>query len=115
MKTEKTRRLALTLLIGCFFSLFTLLLSAPLDAQSSPFKDKNFPRLIETKELFPLLNHPSIRIIDMRTSLFEYLKGHIPNSVYLHVETLHVPRSGVPAQGPDRIYLEKLIRDYLGI
>jgi thiosulfate/3-mercaptopyruvate sulfurtransferase len=101
--------------MGCFFSLFTLLLSAPLDAQSSPFKDKNFPRLIETKELFPLLNHPSIRIIDMRTSLFEYLKGHIPNSVYLHVETLHVPRSGVPAQGPDRIYLEKLIRDYLGI
>ncbi|MBM4323200.1 MAG: sulfurtransferase [Deltaproteobacteria bacterium] len=115
LKIEKTIGLALALLMGCFFFVSILLLPALLDAQPSPFKDRNFPRLIETKELFPLLSHPSIRIIDMRSSLLEYLKGHIPNSVYLHVETLHVPRSGIPAQGPDRIYLEKLIRDYLGV
>jgi thiosulfate/3-mercaptopyruvate sulfurtransferase len=115
LKTEKTGALAFTLLRGFISCLSILLLTSLIDAQPLPFKDKDFPRLIETKELFPLLNHPSIRIIDMRSSLLDYLKGHIPNSVYLHVETLHVSRSGIPAQGPDRTYLEKLIRDYLSI
>lgn len=51
----------------------------------------------------------------MRSSLSDYLKNHIPNSVYLPVETLHVPKSGIPAQGSDRNFLEELIRDHLCI
>lgn len=115
MKIEKTGYGFFTLLTGCIFSLSFLLLPAILNAQPLPFKDKDFPRLIETIELVPLLNHPSVRIIDMRGDLLDYLKGHIPNSVYLHFETLRIPRSGIPAQGPDRSFLEKLIRDYLSI
>jgi len=115
LKTKKTEKLALALLTGCILSFSMFSLPTLLNAQPAPFKEKNFPRLIETSELAPLLNHASVRIIDMRNSLSDYLKGHIPNSVYLPVETLHVPRSGIPAQGPDRSFLEELIPDHLGI
>jgi thiosulfate/3-mercaptopyruvate sulfurtransferase len=111
-KTEKFVRLLLT---GLLFFVSLLSLPVLLDAKSPPFKDLHFPRLIETEELVPLVNHPLVRIIDLRSSLPDYLKGHIPNSVHLHVETLRVPRNGIPAQEPDRIFLEKLFRDYLGI
>ncbi len=70
---------------------------------------------MEAEELVPLLYHPSVRIIDMRGSLLEYLKSHLPNAVYLHYEALRVPNNGIPAQSPDRIYLEKLIGDYLSV
>ncbi len=86
-----------------------------LYAKSPPFKSMDFPRLIETGELVNLVNHPSVRIVDMRTSFPDYLKGHIPNAVYLHFETLQVPRNGIPAQAPDRVFLEKLIGDYLSV
>ena len=97
--------------------LFSLLFSLPvsIDAKTSPFKNLDHPRLIETEELAGVMNHPSVRIVDLRTSFLDYLKGHIPNSVYLHFENLRVPRNGIPAQLPDRIFLEKLIGDYLSI
>ncbi|MDP2970358.1 MAG: sulfurtransferase [Deltaproteobacteria bacterium] len=120
MRNEKleignTGKRSLHLLMGCFFSFSLLFLPTFLDAKTPPFKNMNFPRLIETAELVPLVNHPSVRIIDMRSSLLDYLKGHIPNAVYLHFENLRVPRNGIPAQGPDRIFLEKLIGDYLSV
>ncbi len=97
--------------------LFLLLLLPPclLQAQPLTFKTLHFPRLIEPVELAPFVNHPSVRIVDMRSSLLDYLKGHLPNAVYLHFETLRVPRYGIPAQGPDRIYLEKLIGEHLSL
>src|SRR4030042_637794 len=97
-----TGRRSLHLLMGCFFSFSLLFLPTFLDAQTPPLKNMNFPRPIETAELVPLVNHPSVRIIDMRSSLLDYLKGHIPNAVYLHFENLRVARHGSPAQGPDR-------------
>ncbi|OGP80124.1 MAG: hypothetical protein A2V86_14055 [Deltaproteobacteria bacterium RBG_16_49_23] len=115
LKIEKTKKSGLNLLMGCLFSLPLLLSPAFLHAQTIPLKNMNFPRLIDTGELAPHVNHPSLRIIDMRSSLQDYLKGHIPNAVYLHFETLRVPRAGIPAQGPDRIFLEKLIGDYLSV
>ncbi len=84
-------------------------------AKTPPFKNFDHPRLIETGELAAVIDHPSIRIVDMRTSLLDYLKNHIPNAVYLHFENLRVPRNGIPAQAPDRISLEKIIGEYLGI
>jgi thiosulfate/3-mercaptopyruvate sulfurtransferase len=51
----------------------------------------------------------------MRTSLLDYLKGHIPNAIYLHVENLQVPDRGVPDQAPDRIALERLLGDSLSL
>ena len=73
------------------------------------------PRLVETGELSLLLSDPSVRIVDMRTSLLDYLKGHLPNAVYLHFENLRVPQNGIPAQAPDRIALERLLGESLGL
>ena len=97
-----------------FFSLF-FILPNHLSAKTPPFKNFDHPRLVETGELVTLVDHPSLRIVDMRTSLLDYLKGHIPNAVYLHFENFLVPRHGIPAQAPDRISLEKLIGDYLSV
>jgi thiosulfate/3-mercaptopyruvate sulfurtransferase len=102
------------LIMGILFSLL-FFLPVLIDAKASPFKNLDHPRLIETEELAGVMNHPSVRIVDLRTSFLDYLKGHIPNSVYLNFENLRVPRNGIPAQLPDRIFLEKLIGDYLSI
>jgi thiosulfate/3-mercaptopyruvate sulfurtransferase len=75
----------------------------------------NHPRLIETRELPTLTRHPSIRIVDMRASLSDYLRSHIPNAVYLHFENLQIPDMGIPDQAPDRICLERLLGDSLSL
>jgi 3-mercaptopyruvate sulfurtransferase SseA len=45
----------------------------------------------------------------------DYLKSHIPNAVYLHFENLRIPEKGIPAQAPDRICLERLLGDNVGL
>lgn len=115
LKFQKIEDSSRILLMGFFLFLSLLFLPIHLDAKPPPFKGLHFPRLIETGELAPFIDHPLVRIIDLRSFLPDYLKGHIPNSVYLHFETLRVPKNGIPAQGPDRIFLEKLFRDYLGL
>ncbi|MBP1700602.1 MAG: sulfurtransferase [Deltaproteobacteria bacterium] len=92
-----------------------LFLPAFLSAKNPPLINFNHPRLIETRELAGLTGHPSIRIVDMRTSLSDYLKGHIPNAVYLHFENLQIPDKGIPNQAPDRICLERLLGDNLSL
>ena len=101
------------LIAGALVFLFPL--SVTIDAKTVPIKNLDHPRLIETGELVEVMNHPSIRIVDLRSSLDDYLKGHIPNAVYLHFENLRVPRNGIPAQLPEKISLEKIMGDYLGI
>jgi thiosulfate/3-mercaptopyruvate sulfurtransferase len=96
-------------------SLFFLLIPNLVCAKTLPFKNFDHPRLIETGEVAGLVNHPSIRIIDMRTSLQDYLKSHIKNAVYFHFENLQVPQEGIPAQAPDRISLERQLGDALSI
>jgi thiosulfate/3-mercaptopyruvate sulfurtransferase len=100
--------------MGILFSLI-FFLPVSIDAKAPPLKNLDHPRLIETEELAGVLNHPSVRIVDLRTSFLDYLKGHIPNSVYLNFENLRVPRNGIPAQFPDTSFLEKLIGEYLSI
>jgi len=92
-----------------------LVLPALLNAQTPPFKNFDHPRLIETRELFNLTSHPSIRIVDMRTSVLDYLKGHIPSAIFLHFENLQVPDKGIPDQAPDRACLERLLWDNLSV
>lgn len=102
--------------IASLLGLLLLLFYIPLLwAKSVPFKNLNFPRLVETWELAPLIHHPSLRLVDMRSSLLDYLKGHLPDALYFHFENLRVPRNGIPAQNPDRIALEKIMGEYLSI
>ena len=91
------------------------LLPTSLLAKTVPIKNFDHPRLVETGELAGLVDHPSVRVIDMRSSLLDYLKGHIPNAVYLHFENLRIPDNGIPAQAPDRIVLERLLGENLGV
>jgi thiosulfate/3-mercaptopyruvate sulfurtransferase len=101
--------------IGGTILFLLIFLPALLYAGTVPFKHADHPRLLETGELAGLTDHPSIRIIDLRTSLLDYLKGHLPNAVYLSFEVLRVPRNGVPAQAPDRAYLEKVLGEFLSV
>jgi thiosulfate/3-mercaptopyruvate sulfurtransferase len=107
------RRSSILIMGTLLFLLFSLPMA--IDAKSPPLKNFDHPRLVETNELASVLDHPSVRIVDIRDALPDYLKGHLPNAVYLHFENLRVPRSGIPAQLPERISLEKLVGDYLGI
>jgi thiosulfate/3-mercaptopyruvate sulfurtransferase len=102
------------LIAGILISM-VLFLPGFLPAKNAPIINFNHPRLIETRELLNLTGHPSIRIVDMRTSLPDYLKGHIPNAVYLHSENLQVPDKGIPDQAPDRISLERLLGGNLSL
>lgn len=92
-----------------------LLIPGGTQGGNIPFKHFDSPRLVETGELAAVLSHASVRVVDVRSSLLDYLKGHIPNAVYLHFENLRVPREGIPAQSPDRICLERLIGEGLGL
>jgi thiosulfate/3-mercaptopyruvate sulfurtransferase len=97
--------------------LISMLLFFPsfLPALEAPLKNLKNPALIEARELLPLTGHPSVRIIDMRTSMADYLRSHIPNAVYLHFEHLQIPEKGIPDQAPDRICLERLLGENLGL
>jgi len=108
------KRIARILAGGILVSVVLLLLGLPA-AKETPLMNPKNPALIETRELLNLTHHPSVRIIDMRTSVADYLKGHIPNAVYLHFEHLQIPDKGVPDQAPDRICLERLLGENLGL
>ena len=103
------------ILIGGILIAMALFFPGLLSAKEAPLKFFDHPRLIETRELLNLTSHPSVRIIDMRTSLPDYLKGHIPKAVYLHFENLRIPEKGIPAQAPDRICLERLLGGNLSL
>jgi len=103
------------ILVAAFLTSLLIFRPLSLDARTPPFKNFDHPRLIETGELANGISHPFLRIVDLRTSFPDYLKGHLPNAVYLHFETLRVPRNGIPGQAPDRIFLEKIFGEYLGI
>ncbi len=99
---------------GILISTVLFLPNLPL-AKIPPFKNLEHPRLVESRELINLTNHPLVRVIDMRTSLLDYLKGHIPDAVFFNFENLQVPDKGIPAQAPDRIALERLLGDSLSL
>jgi thiosulfate/3-mercaptopyruvate sulfurtransferase len=103
------------LIAGGLCLLFLTFLARPLFAKTLPIKNLERPRLIETSELLGVVDHPLVRIVDMRSSLLDYLKGHIPNAVYLNFENLRIPENGVPAQAPDRICLERLLGNNLSV
>jgi thiosulfate/3-mercaptopyruvate sulfurtransferase len=103
------------LLTGGILGLILPLFLPGPGAGAPPFKNFDLSRLVETAELAEATAHPQVRIIDMRTSFLEYLKGHIPNAVYLNFETLRVPRNGIPSQAHDRLCLEKLMADHLSV
>lgn len=56
------------------------------------------PQLVSTAWLASRLDDPNLRIIDARGMLPAYLQEHIPNAIFLSVETLRLSRGGIPGQ-----------------
>jgi thiosulfate/3-mercaptopyruvate sulfurtransferase len=56
------------------------------------------PALVSTDQLAQWQQERRVNVVDVRSDLFAYLKGHLPGAVYLNPETLRASEGGVPAQ-----------------
>jgi thiosulfate/3-mercaptopyruvate sulfurtransferase len=59
---------------------------------------ERLPGLVSTDQLTQWQREQRVSIVDIRSDLFAYLKGHLPGAVYLNPETLRASEGGVPAQ-----------------
>lgn len=56
------------------------------------------PGIVSTEQLTRWQQERAVSVIDIRTDVFAYLKGHLPGAVYLNTETLRASRGGMPTQ-----------------
>jgi thiosulfate/3-mercaptopyruvate sulfurtransferase len=66
--------------------------SAPAPAAASA------PRLISTDTLARWQATGPVLLLDVRTDVFTYLKGHLPGAEYLNTETIRASEGGVPTR-----------------
>ena len=93
MRSELGKVLGLCLLAGCASRQADRVGAAP--AASSA---RNLPALVSTERLAQWQRGGRVSLIDVRSDLFTYLKGHLPGAAYLNTETLRATEGGVPAQ-----------------
>ncbi|HEY8197389.1 MAG TPA: sulfurtransferase [Gemmatimonadales bacterium] len=71
----------------------------------------NLPALVSTDQLAEWQRAGGVSLIDVRSDVFTYLRGHLPGAAYLHTETLRATDGGVPAQLlPARAYSDLFSR-----
>ena len=58
----------------------------------------SLPSLVSTEQLAEWQRRRSVSVVDTRSDVFTYLKGHLPGAVYLNPETLRASDGGIPAQ-----------------
>jgi thiosulfate/3-mercaptopyruvate sulfurtransferase len=56
------------------------------------------PGVVSTDSLAAWQARGPVTVVDMRTDVFTYLRGHLPGAVYLNTETLRASRGGIPTQ-----------------
>jgi thiosulfate/3-mercaptopyruvate sulfurtransferase len=56
------------------------------------------PRVVSTDSLAAWQARGPVAVVDIRTDVFTYLRGHLPGAVYLNTETLRASRGGIPTQ-----------------
>ncbi|HZN97600.1 MAG TPA: sulfurtransferase [Gemmatimonadales bacterium] len=61
-------------------------------------RSPSLPRLVSTDQLAGWLQDRRVNLVDVRTDVFTYLKGHLPGAVYLNPETLRASEGGIPTQ-----------------
>lgn len=74
---------------------------APASASPEPVpapSSGTVPGLVSTGELAAWQRERKVNLIDVRSDVFTYLKGHLPGAVYLNIETLRASEGGIPAQ-----------------
>jgi thiosulfate/3-mercaptopyruvate sulfurtransferase len=57
-----------------------------------------YPGIISTDSLAALQARGPVVLVDIRTDVFSYLRGHLPGAVHLNTETLRATRGGIPTQ-----------------
>jgi thiosulfate/3-mercaptopyruvate sulfurtransferase len=67
-----------------------------LDAPTEPAA--KLPSLVTTEQLTEWQSRQAVSLIDIRTDVSSYLKGHLPGAVYLNPETLRASDGGIPTQ-----------------
>jgi thiosulfate/3-mercaptopyruvate sulfurtransferase len=63
-----------------------------------PRTRERLPQLISTDQLAQWLADHKVHLVDVRSDVFTYLKGHLPEAVYMNPETLRASDRGVPTQ-----------------
>jgi thiosulfate/3-mercaptopyruvate sulfurtransferase len=66
-------------------------------ATSGDTNDSEF-RIVSPEWVAEHSGDPTVKILDVRTSVADYQYGHIPNAIFLANDALRVPLNGVPAQ-----------------
>jgi thiosulfate/3-mercaptopyruvate sulfurtransferase len=56
------------------------------------------PELVSTEELARWQAEGPVLLLDVRTDVFAYLKGHLPGAEYLNMETLRASQGGIPTR-----------------
>jgi thiosulfate/3-mercaptopyruvate sulfurtransferase len=67
-------------------------------SSSAVVPDVHLPGLVSTDQLGKWQRDGGIDVIDVRTDMFTYLKGHLPGAGYLNPESLRASEGGVPGQ-----------------
>ena len=65
---------------------------------AAPADGSLLPRLISTDELARWQSAGPVLLIDVRTDVFAYLKGHLPGAEYLNTETVRASEGGIPTR-----------------
>jgi thiosulfate/3-mercaptopyruvate sulfurtransferase len=71
--------------------------SAPR-AVAAPAEGGSLPKLASTEELARWQAEGPVLAIDVRSDVFNYLKGHLPGAEYLNMETLRASEGGIPTR-----------------
>ena len=58
----------------------------------------SLPSTVSTDELATWMEEGPVVMVDVRTDVFAYLRGHLPGAAYLNTETLRATRGGVPTR-----------------
>ncbi|MBA3319143.1 MAG: sulfurtransferase [Gemmatimonadales bacterium] len=67
-------------------------------ADIDPMAAASHPRVVSTDTLAAWQTRGPVVLVDIRTDVFAYLRGHLPGAVYLNTETLRASRGGIPTQ-----------------
>ena len=58
----------------------------------------SLPGIVSTDTLAAWMKRDSVVLVDIRTDVFAYLRGHLPGAAYLNTETLRATRGGIPTR-----------------
>jgi thiosulfate/3-mercaptopyruvate sulfurtransferase len=85
------------MLLGAGLLLVTGCAGRPAGAPS-PVEGATAPKLVSTEELARWQAARQVVVIDVRTDVFTYLKGHLPGAEYLNTETIRASEGGIPTR-----------------